>query len=261
MGILYGDELFIRDAAAEGGSPVNLNAAVAAIYSPVMMKPGVVRAFGFRVTTVFYYNTATALGILTLYKYARSIKTIAVAAAGTGYAVGDQFSITQTGATGGIGVVTSITAATGAVTGVALRPFGQGILPPDSAGVNYTAASGLATVALTGAGNNALTVTISDKVALGTLSMTDALAAGKVVLVNVANQPTPAVPQLRGPAIFSMGQTLAIEITTQALGGSYPSGAYQPFIQYHNIGTSGMQSQPLVVDQTVPITGSYGQVG
>ena len=258
--MLYGEELFIRDAAAEGGSAVNLNAAVAAIYSPVMLKPGVVRAFGFRVTTAFYYNTATVLGVLTLYRYTRSIQTIAVGSnGGTGYAVGDQFTITQTGAAGGVGVVTSVTA--GVVTGVMLRPFGQGIIPPDSAGVNYTTANGLATVALTGAGDNAMTVNIVTKLALGTLSMTDGIAAGKVVLKNVANQPTPAVPQLRGPAIFAMGESLVIEITTQATGGSYPAGAYQPFIHYHNVGTSGMQSQPLVVDQTVALTGSYTQVG
>ena len=259
--MLYGEELFIRDAAAEGGSPVNLNAAVAAIYSPVMLKPGVVRAFGFHVTTAFYYNTATVLGVLTLYRYTRSIQTIAVGSnGGTGYAVGDQFTITQAGATGGVGIVTGVTA--GVVTSVALRPFGQGILPPDSAGVNYSGANGLATVALTGSGNNAMTVNIVTKLAMSpTLSMTDALPAGKVVLVNVANQPTPAVPQLRGPAIFGIGESLVIEITTQATGGSYPAGAYQPFIHYHNVGTSGMQSQPLVVDQTVALTGSYGQVG
>ena len=259
--MLYGEELFIRDAAAEGGSPVNLNAAVAAIYSPVMLKPGVVRAFGFRVTTAFAYSTATVLGVLTLYRYTRSIQTIAVGSnGGTGYAVGDQFTITQAGATGGVGIVTGVTA--GVVTSVALRPFGQGILPPDSAGVNYSGANGLATVALTGSGNNAMTVNIVTKLAMSpTLSMTDALPAGKVVIVNVTNPVTNEVPVKRGKAIFGMGESLVIEITTQATGGSYPAGAYQPFIHYHNVGTSGMQSQPLVVDQTVALTGSYGQVG
>ena len=259
--MLYGEELFIRDAAAEGGSPVNLNAAVAAIYSPVMLKPGVVRAFGFRVTTAFYYNTATALGVLTLYRYARSIQTIAVGSnGGTGYAVGDQFTITQTGATGGVGIVTGVTA--GVVTSVALRPFGQGVLPPDSAGVNYSGANGLATVALTGSGDNAMTVNIVTKLAMSpTLSMTDALPAGQVVKVDVINPVTNEVPVKRGKAIFGIGETLAIEVTTQAAGGQYIAGAYQPFIHYHNVGTSGMQSQPLVVDQTVPITGSWSQVG
>ena len=259
--MLYGEELFIRDAAAEGGSPVNLNAAVAAIYSPVMLVPGIVSAFGFRVTTTFAYSTAVNLGVLTLYRYTRSIQTIAVGnAGGTGYAVGDQFTITQTGATGGVGIVTAVTA--GVVTGVALRPFGQGILPPDSAGVNYTGASNLATVALTGAGDNALTVTIVTKLAMSpTLTMTDALPAGKVVKVDVTNPVTNEVPVKRGKAIFGMGESLVIEITTQATGGSYPAGAYQPFIHYHNVGTSGMQSQYLVVDQTVAITGSWTQVG
>ena len=259
--MLYGEELFIRDAAAEGGSPVNLNAAVAAIYSPVMLKPGVVRAFGFHVTTAFYYNTATVLGVLTLYRYTRSIQTIAVGSnGGTGYAVGDQFTITQAGATGGVGIVTGVTAGVG--TSVALRPFGQGILPPDSAGVNYSGANGLATVALTGSGDNAMTVNIVTKLAMSpTLSMTDALPAGKVVKVDVTNPVTNEVPVKRGKAIFGMGESLVIEITTQATGGSYPAGAYQPFIHYHNVGTSGMQSQPLVVDQTVALTGSYTQVG
>ena len=260
--MLYGEELFIRDAAAEGGSPVNMNASVAAIYAPVMLKPGVVRAFGFRVTTTFAYNVQNVKGVLTLYRYTRSIQTIAVGnAGGTGYTVGDQFSITQAGATGGIGVVTAATA--GVVTAVKLRPFGQGILPPDSAGVNYHAASNLATVALTGSGDNALTVTISDKLALATCNLEDAVAAGKVVLANVSNIPAITTPMLRGPAIFGMGETLAIEVTIQATGGTYIAGAFQPFIHYHNVGTSGMQSQPLVVDQTpVPqVSGSYGQVG
>ena len=260
--MLYGEELFIRDAAAEGGSPVNMAASVAAIYSPVMLKPGIVSAFGFRVTTAFNYDTLTALGVLTLYRYARSIQTIAKGSnGGTGYAVGDQFTITQTGASGGIGVVTGVTA--GVVTSVALRPFGQGVLPPDSAGVNYTGANGLATVALTGAGDNALTVNIVTKLALGTINLTDALPLGKVAMKTIVNAVVNQVPVLRGTAIFGMGESLVVEVTTQAAGGGYIAGAFQPFIHYHNVGTSGLQSQPLVVsqDSTPLVTGSWTQVG
>lgn len=260
--MLYGEELFIRDAAAEGGSAVDMAHALGSIFAPVMLKPGVVRAFGFRVTTAFNYNTLSKLGVLTLYRYTRSIQTIEVGSnGGTGYAVGDQFSITQAGAVGGIGVVTSVAA--GVVTGVKLRPFGQGILPPDSAGKNYTAANGLATVALTGSGSDTMTVNISDKVALATIDLTDGLAIGKVELINVPNLVVNQVPTLRGPAIFGIGESLVIEVTTAALGGTYIAGAFQPFIHYHNVGTSGMQGQYLVDDQTsVPeVTGSWGQVG
>lgn len=257
--ILYGEELFIRDAAAEGGSPVNMNA-TGVVYEPFMLKPGIVQAFGFRVTTAFAYNTLTAKGVLTLYRYTKSIQTIAIGNnAGTGYAVGDTFSITQTGATGGIGVVTSVAA--GVVTGVAIPALAQGILPPGKAGRNYTAASNLATVALTGAGA-ALTVTISDKLALQTLTLEDAIAAGKVVLTRVPNVVVNQVPTLRGPCFFNMGEALAIEVSTQATGGSALAGAFQPFIHYRNAGASD-GDQPLVVDQTpVPeVSGSYGNVG
>jgi hypothetical protein len=257
--MLYGDELFLFDAEAEGGSPVAIGA-TGAIYTRKLKKPIVVRAFGFLVTTLFNYDTLTAKGILTLYRYAKCIKTIAVGnSGGTGYAVGDQFSVTQTGASGGIGVVTSVTA--GVVTGVAVRPLAQGILPPDAEGVNYSAASNLATVALTGAGSG-LTVTISDKVALATLTLENAIAAGRVVVTDVPNLVVNEVPTRQGLGHFNMGDVIAIEVSTQATGGTYIAGAFQPFISYHNRGDS-YGGQPQVINQTpVPeVTGSYGNVG
>lgn len=74
---------------------------------------------------------------------------IAVNAAGSGYAVGDIFSITQTGGANGLGVVTTVSGST--VTGVAILRYGTG----------YSVGNGLATVHQTGSGNDALTVNIS----------------------------------------------------------------------------------------------------
>src|SRR6185437_8159536 len=77
-----------------------------------------------------------------------AIEAFAVNAGGTGYAVGDTFSITQGGASLGIGTV--VTAPAGVVTAIAIAQGGTG----------YAVANGLATVALTGAGTG-LTVNIT----------------------------------------------------------------------------------------------------
>jgi hypothetical protein len=70
-----------------------------------------------------------------------SALTIMSGDAGTGYAVGDRFSITQGGASFGIGQVTTI-GTNGAVTGVSIY----------QQGTSYTVANGLTTIALTGSG-------------------------------------------------------------------------------------------------------------
>jgi hypothetical protein len=83
-------------------------------------------------------NVATILGRVT---------AIAIGnAAGTGYAVGDKFSI---GTTGAVGYVTSVNA--GAVTGVEIF----------SAGTLAKPATNLATIHTTGSGDDALTITVS----------------------------------------------------------------------------------------------------
>lgn len=255
--MLYGEELFIRDNAAEGGSPVNMNA-TGAVYSPVFLKPGVVRAFGYRVTTSFAYDTLVQQGILALYHYARKIVTIAVGnSGGTGYAAGDTFSVTQLGAANGVGVVTTVAA--GVVTGVKILPASHGV--PGGWGYNYYGASNLATVALTGAGSG-LTVTITDKVLLQSLDLLNGTAAGRVVVINVPNLVVNEVPTQQGKAHFNMGDSIVVEVSQQATGGTYLAGAFQPFIHYHNRGDS-YSGQDLVVDETpVPeVTGSWAQVG
>jgi hypothetical protein len=172
--MLYGEELFIRDAAIEGGSPINMNATTGAKYTALMLKPGVVRAFGFVVTTGFDYDSQNAKGVLTLYRYP---------------------------------------------------------------------------------GNNS-----ANKVALQTLTLEDAIAAKKVVITDVPNVVTNEVPTNPGKAHFNIGDSIVVEITTQATGGTYIAGAFQPFIHYHNRGDS-YNAQPQVVNQTPAITGSYGNVG
>jgi hypothetical protein len=77
------------------------------------------------------------------------IATVSIVAAGTGYAVGDIVTITQSGAAGAKVVVSAVNA--GAVTGVVVVDGGAG----------YAAATGLPTVKVTGAGDNALTLTIA----------------------------------------------------------------------------------------------------
>jgi hypothetical protein len=173
--MLYGEEIHVLDAAAEGGSPVAMNASVAAVYTRRMKQAGVVRAFGFDVTTGFSYDTQVAEGVLTLYRY----------------------------------------------------PGGDS----------------------------------SNKVALATIKLSDAMAAKEIAIANVPNmvENTVPVPQA-GPADYNMGDSLAVEVTTQATGGTYIAGAFQPFIHVHHRGEP-YANQAQVTDQTAAITGSWGNVG
>lgn len=86
------------------------------------------------------------------------VSTIAIGAGGTGYAVGDIVTITQTGGSGAKAVVTTVSG--GVVTGLVLVEGGQG----------YAEDTDLATVAVTGSGNDDLTVDIS---ALSTTAVAD----------------------------------------------------------------------------------------
>jgi|GEM_PF-2653346 len=79
-----------------------------------------------------------------------SVATFTIAAAGTAYAVGDIISITQSGASGAKLVVTAVDGY-GGVTSAVVVDGGQG----------YSAATGLGTTHLTGAGNNDCTITIA----------------------------------------------------------------------------------------------------
>lgn len=82
--------------------------------------------------------------------YNGAIATGAVNAGGTGYAVGDIVTVTQSGAVGAKIVITGVDGY-GAVTSFVVVDGGQG----------YSVDTGLATVALTGSGNDDFTIDIS----------------------------------------------------------------------------------------------------
>ena len=118
------------------------------------------------------------------------VLTAAPVAAGTGYAVGDRFLI-GTGS-GGVGRVTAIVEATGAVTAVELL----------SGGVNYTVATH-ATTAIDGAGNNALTVAVASLITSGPAVNVATLAGDsdrKLMFVESLTTPIP---------VTTLGQTVS----------------------------------------------------
>jgi hypothetical protein len=124
---------------------------------------------------------------------ATRIKVLAAAPAiaGAGYAVGDLFSI-GTG-TGGVGRVTSIGVA-GAVTGVELLAGGSGY-----------AVAAPATSKISGAGNDAMTVTVTSLYATEAPTLTVATIAGDSNKVLVAVESlTTAIP------IIQLGQVISL---------------------------------------------------
>lgn len=248
---MYGEELHVINAAiVDGGlaAAINLNAATGVKMLRTMELPGSVLYWGYRVTTAFAANTTVTPGVLTLYRYTKTIKSAVLGnAGGAGYAVGDLLSVTQTGASGGI--VRVLTAAAGVVATVEIV----------SPGVNYVAGANLATVALNGAGNNAFTVTISDIKALDTIDLAAHSAAGAILTTAWAvpagylyykrvpitigdTSPTPAPPNA-----FKAGEGLAIVVTTMASGDNAETGAYQPIIIVQNR-AENFAGQPLWVE-------------
>jgi hypothetical protein len=219
---MYGDELheFV-------GSSANANAAAAtAIMTKYAYVPGAVVYWGMKVTTVFANTNPVANGLLTLYRYTKKIQTAVLGnAGGTLYAVGDLLSVTQTGASGGILRVATITPATGAILTVEIV----------NRGVNYRGAANLATVALNGSGDNAFTVTITDKLALDTMAQIDAMVAGKHYVRRVPNAIADESPTPDPPASYKAGEDLVIEQTTAA-NGTGNTGAYLPFMIIQNRG-------------------------
>jgi hypothetical protein len=225
--MMYGEEIHglnrLHDAATES-TALALEAGAAAIWTRNMVIPGQVVYFGFKPTVAFDYATQTAEGKLTLYRYTKKIQTAVLGnAAGAGYAVGDLLSVTQAGASGGILRVASVNAGVVVTVEVVNR------------GVNYRAASNLATVALNGSGNNAFTVTISDKKAISKIALTDGALLGKLYATRVSNaleddvSPTPPPP-----ASYEAGEQLVVEITTAATGGGGIAGDFQPFVVVQN---------------------------
>jgi hypothetical protein len=251
---MYGDELQIVNAAIADGclaTAVNINAAANTVaLLKTMELPGSVLYWGYRVTTAFDVHDVVTPGLLTLYRYTKRIQTAVLGnAGGTGYAVGDLLSVTQTGASGGI--VRVLTAPAGVVATVEVV----------NRGWNYTAASNLATVALNGSGNNAFTTTISDKKALDTISLAAksavgvtlttiwALFAGYLQMKRVPITLSDTSPSDAPPNGFLAGEGLAIEVTTMVNGDVHETGAYQPIIIVQNR-AENLAAQGLWVEAT-----------
>lgn len=224
--MMYGEECHSigrKHMAATETTAIALEAAAGAIMTRDMFMPGGVLYWGYKPTVTFAYDTQTAEGIMTLYRYTKTIQTAVLGnAAGTGYAVGDLLSVTQAGASGGILRVASVNA--GLVVTVEIV----------NAGINYRAEANLATAKLSGAGDDAFTVTISDKKALDTMVLVDGAILGKQYMRRVPitigdTSPTPAPPNS-----YMAGEQVVVEITTQAAGGQNIAGDFQPIIIIQN---------------------------
>jgi hypothetical protein len=240
--MMYGEEIHETI-----DSSANLNAAATtAVLTKRAYVPGALLYWGIKVGTVFALTGAGLVeGLLTLYRYTRTIQTAVLGnAGGTLYAVGDLLSVTQTGASGGIIRVASITAATGAV-------LTYEIVNP---GINYHAASNLATVALTGSGSNVANVTITDQKALDTMKLVNGMISGKHYVRRVPNAIPDTSPAGAPPASYKVGEDLVIYITTAAVAGAQgaETGDYLPFILWQNRGEN-FAAQGLWVETAVGV--------
>lgn len=221
--MMYGEEIH----ESIGGS-ANLNAAATtAVLTKHCYVPGSVLYWGVYVTTVFALTGAGLVeGLLTLFRYTKTIITAVLGNnGGTGYAVGDLMSVTQTGASGGI--LRVLTAPAGVVATVE-------IVNP---GINYRAASNLATVALNGSGA-AFTVTITDQKALDTMKLVNGQIARKHYMRRVPNAIGDASPAAAPPCGYKAGEDLVAYVTTAAVAGAQgvETGAYLPVILWQNRG-------------------------
>jgi hypothetical protein len=138
---------------------------------------------------------------------AGALKTVAVAAGGTGYEVGDILTITQTGGALGKAIVTTINA--GAVTGVAILQGGTG----------YADASALATVNAMAGSNDGCTIDITVATAgeyvARTVTVTYALSGtGDLIVTFVAV--IPAGELVRMCHTFALGNKITPEIGLDA---------------------------------------------
>lgn len=163
--MLYGEGIKEIDAAigdASLATAIELEAAAGEKLAKTMHTPGFVRAFGFRPTVTFDYDTLVTKGVLTLYKY-----------------------------------------------------------PAGVAG---------------------------DKVALGTINLEHGDVAGKIYFIKVDNTPALTVPPSQPPANYEAGDTLAVWISTQAVGGT-ELGDFQPIIWVSDRGEN-IPNQEQLVDRT-----------
>jgi hypothetical protein len=227
--MMYGEELHVINAAIGDASLATAialeEAATTILLAKTMEVPGGAVYWGFRPTVTFAYDTLTALGVLGLRRKSKVIKAAVVAVGGTGYAVGDKVSVTYTGASGGILEVTAAPA--GVVTAVK-------IVAP---GINYALQAAAATVKITGAGNDDLTVDITDIVAMGTINLISGAIAGKLYMKRVSNAITDDVsPTSKTPASWNAGEIVEIYVSTAATGGQGIAGDFQPILIIQNRG-------------------------
>jgi hypothetical protein len=236
---MYGEELHSNHSgqlAATAMTAIALEAGAAAILTRPCPLPGVALYWGYQPTVTFDYDTQTAEGILTLYRYTKTIQTAVLGnAGGAAYAVGDLLSVTQAGASGG--QLRVLTAPGGVVATVE-------VVNP---GVNYIAGANLATVALTGSGNNAFTVTISDKKALDTMVLLHGSVLRKQYMRRVPNAIGDVSPTPAPPASFKAGEQLVIEITTAATGGQAIAGDFQTILVVQHRGEN-FDAQPMWIE-------------
>jgi hypothetical protein len=130
-----------------------------------------------------------------------AVATATIDAAGTGYAVGDIFTITQEGAAGAKLVVTAVDAY-GGITDFVVVDGGMG----------YSADTGLATVALTGSGNDDATIdiaTLAATVYAVTNTGATADAIQKLLFVDAFTTPQPITP-----AGFQVSYPMALTLST-----------------------------------------------
>jgi len=91
----------------------------------------------------------------------------------------------------------------------------------------------------------------ANKVALGSITLTDGIAANEVFYCDALNRPADIQPATPGPALGYVGDVFAIELTQAGQGGTYPSGDYQPYMVVTNRGeTRSPLVQPLLIDQS-----------
>ena len=231
---MYGEEIH-----ESIGGATNLNvAATTAVLTKPCYKPGSVLYWGVKCTTIFNLTAPITRGVLSLFRYTKTIISATVNNAGTLYAVGDLISVLQANGSGGI--VRVLTEAAGLVLTVEVV----------NKGVNYVAGAAT-TVALSGGGDNALTLVIVDRLLLDTLGLGDVTGgdmgkAGKQYMrrvpITIADvSPTPAPPQS-----YQAGEDLVMVATTEA-NGTAETGAYLPVILYQNR-AENFAAQPLWVE-------------
>jgi hypothetical protein len=224
---MYGEEPFAIDRTHMAGTETTELAveATGVCLSRKMSMPAHALYWGYRVVVAFAYTAGiVAQGVLELYRNTKRIQTAVLGnAGGAGYAVGDLLSVTQAGASGG--KLRVLTAPAGVVATVEIVDKGW----------NYIAAANLATVALNGSGNNAFTVTISDKLVLDEMDLMDASVIRKQYMRRVPNaldedvSPTPAAP-----CNINAGEDLVIGVKTQASSTGQIVGDFQPILILQN---------------------------